>query len=160
MRTFLVLAALGWAMSLPWITLFSYLVLIVIAIAVLWFISVAIERRVASNWTGGQTIDRNYVAALEAMVAEAETQMEALRVEVERVRSTAAASVPDPKAALCARVGLSAQAPDWLILAARRAYRVALHPDQHPPHRKQEAEHRFKLAESVFEAIATQRASA
>ena len=146
MRALLVLAALGWIMSLPWMAVFSYLVLIVIAIAMLWFLSVSIERRAISNSSAGNGIDNNYVAALEAMVAEAEAEAETLRAELQRCRSAAAAVEPDPKTALYRRVGLADSAPEWLISAARRAYRVALHPDQHPPHRKQEAEHRFKLA--------------
>lgn len=160
MRMLLVFAFIGWVLSQPWLALFGYFALIVGAIAVLWFISVAIERRTASNRTGGNTIDRNYVSALETMVAEAEAKAETLRAELQRYRSAAAVAEPDPRTALYRRVGLADSAPEWLISAARRAYRVALHPDQHPPHRKQEAEHRFKLAESVFEAIATQRASA
>lgn len=145
MRALLIAAALGWVMSLPWITLFSYLVLIAAAIAVLWLISVSIERRAVARCAGGNTIDHHYVAALENMVAEAEAEAEAemLRAELQRCRSAAAAAEPDPKTALYRRVGLADSAPEWLIRAARRAYRVALHPDQHPPHRKQEAEHRF-----------------
>lgn len=76
MRTLLVLAALGWAMSLPWMALFSYIALIVAAIAILWALSVSIERRAVPPWPAGITIDPNYVAALEAMVMEAETQVE------------------------------------------------------------------------------------
>lgn len=159
MRTLLVLAALGWIISLPWATLFAYFALIVIAIVVMWFLSVSIERRAVARCSGGNTIDHHYVAALESMVAEAEAEGEMLRAELQRCRSAAAAAEPDPKTALYRRVGLADSAPEWLISAARRAYRVALHPDQHPPHRKQEAEHRLKLAESVFEAIAAQRAS-
>jgi|ThiBioDrversion2_2_1062182.scaffolds.fasta_scaffold29576_2 hypothetical protein len=153
MRTLLVLAALGWVISLPWVTLFAYVVLIVIAIAVLWLISASIERHAVSASHGGKIIDHNYVAALEAMVAEAETQTDALRCEIERLR-LAAASECDPKAALFRRVGLNDGAPQWLVAAARRAYRVALHPDKHPAHRKQEAERRLKMAEGVFDQIA------
>ena len=91
------------------------------------------------------------------MVAEAEAQVETLRGEIERLRSAAAASEPDPMTALYNKVGLVPGAPDWLILAARRAYRVALHPDRHPAHRKQEAGRRFQQAENVFEAIASSR---
>lgn len=156
MRALLVLAALGWLMSLPWTALVG-LVLIVIAIAELWFISVAIERRAVSNSSAGNSIDNNYVAALEAMVAEAETQLETLRAEVERLRSAAAASEPDPRRVLYGRVGLHADAPDWLILAARRAYRAKLHPDRHPEHHKREADLRFKLAEATFDEIAASR---
>jgi|GEM_PF-4303772 len=159
MRTLLVLAALGWIISLPWATLFAYFALIVIAIVALWYISVSIERRAVSKSSSGNTIDHNYVAALEAMVAEAEAEVETLRGEIERLRSAAAASEPDLRTALYRRVGLCENAPEWLVAAARRAYRAALHPDRHPAHRKQEAENRFKLAESVFVAIAAQRAS-
>ena len=154
MRTFLVLAAFGWAMSLPWIAVFSYVGLIVGAIVMLWLISVSIERRCASPRRSGNTIDHNYVSALETMVAEAEAQVETLRGEIERLRS-AAASEPDPRAALYYKVGLVPSAPGWLVLAARRAYRVALHPDKHPAHRKQEADRRFKLAEATFDEIAS-----
>lgn len=164
MRVLLILAALGWLMSLPWATLFSYFVLIVIAIAALWLISVSIERRTISPWSKSRTIDHHYVAALESMVAEAETQVEALRAEVEQLRAAANRKSPDADAskaaALHGRVGLCEHAPEWLVAAARRAYRAKLHPDRHPPSVKAEAERRFKTAESVFDAIAAQRASA
>ena len=152
MRTFLILAALGWVISLPWTALIG-LALVVIAIAAMWSLSVLMERRAVSNWTGGNTIDPNYVAALESMVAETEAEVETMRGEIERLRSAAAASEPDPKTALYGRVGLSPSAPEWLVAAARRAYRVALHPDRHPMHRKKEAQHRFQLAERVFDEI-------
>ena len=158
MRALLVLAFLGWAMSLPWVTLFSYFALIVVAIVVMWSLSVSIERRGALPRRDRKVIDRHYVAALESMVAEAETQVEALRGEVERLRSSRPVSEPDPKAALYGRVGLSPTAPEWLVLAARRAYRTQLHPDRHPAHRKREAERRFVLAEQVFDEIATRSA--
>lgn len=160
MRTLLVIAALGWIISLPWATLFAYFALIVIAIVVMWFLSVSIERRAVARCSGGNTIDANYVTALENMVVEAEAEVEKLRGEIERLRSAAAAPGPDLRTALYRRVGLCENAPEWLVAAARRAYRAELHPDRHPAHRKQEAENRFKLAESVFEAIAAQRASA
>lgn len=157
MRTLLVLAALGWAMSLPWIALFGYLVLIVAAIVVLWFLSISIERHAVSPRRDRNIIDHHYVAALESMVSEAETQVETLRGEVQRLRATRPVSEPDPKAALYGRVGLSPAAPEWLVATARRAYRSQLHPDRHPEHRKQEAERRFQLAESVFDEIAHER---
>lgn len=153
MRMLLVFAFIGWVLSQPWLVLLGHFALIVGAIAVLWFISVAIEPRAALSRTGGNTIDRNYVAALESMVAEAETQVETLRGEVEQLRATRPVSEADPKAALYGRVGLSPAAPEWLVATARRAYRSQLHPDRHPEHRKQEAEKRFKLSEATFEAI-------
>ena len=48
MRTFLILAALGWAISLPWAALFGYCALIVAALAAAWFLSVSIERHSVS----------------------------------------------------------------------------------------------------------------
>lgn len=153
MRALLILAALGWLTSQPWATLFGYLALIVAAITVLWLISVSIERRAVSNSSAGNTIDANYVIALEAMVVEAEAEVETLRDEIERLRS-AAASEPDPKAALFRRVGLNENAPQWLVAAARRAYRATLHPDRHPFRHKNEAERRFIEAEAIFDQIA------
>lgn len=154
MRALLILAALGWLVSLPWMAVFGYIVLIVIAIAVLWLISASIERQGASNSSRGKTIDHNYVAALESMVVEAEAEVETLRVEVERLRTSRPVSEPDAMTALYYKVGLVPGAPGWLITAARKAYRSALHPDRHPAHRKQEAQRRFQQAESVFNEIA------
>lgn len=163
MRTLLILAALGWAMSLPWTAVFGYVVLIVIALIVAWFLSVSIERRAILPRPKSRAIDHHYVAALEAMVAEAETQVETLRAEVEQLRAAAHRMSPDTDigkaAALHRRVGLCENAPTWLVAAARRAYRAKLHPDRHPPSVKAEAERRFKTAEIVFDAIAAQRAS-
>lgn len=164
MRALIVLAALGWLMSLPWMAVFGYIVLIVAALVALWFLSVSIERHAVSPMRDRNIIDHHYVAALESMVAEAETQVEALRAEVEQLRAAANRKSPDADAskaaALHGRVGLCEHAPEWLVAAARRAYRAKLHPDRHPPSVKAEAERRFKTAESVFDAIAAQRASA
>lgn len=151
MRALLVLAALGWVMSLPWTALFAYFALIVVAIVVMWFLSVSIERHAATSRRDRNIIDHHYVAALESMVVEAEA-------EVERLRASCAVSEPDPRAVLYGRVGLSPAAPEWLILAARRAYRTQLHPDRHPAHRKQEVERRFKEAERIFDEIGPLRA--
>lgn len=156
MRVLLILAALGWVISQPWMAAFGYIVLIIIAIAVLWLISASIERRAVSNSSAGNTIDANYVTALENMVVEAEAEVETLRAELQRVRLASHASEADPKAVLFGRVGLSPAAPEWLVAAARRAYRAALHPDRHPTAVKEEAEKRFKAAESVFDQIAAQ----
>lgn len=153
MRMLLVFAFIGWIISLPWAYLLAYFALIVVAIVIMWLLSAAIERHPISPRPKSRTIDHNYVTALESMVVEAEAEVEKLRSEIERLRLPAA-SEPDPKAALFRRVGLNESAPDWLISAARRAYRVALHPDKHPVHWKQEAERRLKMAEGVFDQIA------
>lgn len=160
MRIVLILSALGWLVSLPWVQVVGHIAFIFTAVVALWLVSVSIERRSISPWPKSRAIDENYVIALEAMVLDAETTVERLSMEIERLRAVQPISEPDPTTALYHRVGLDSCAPDWLVLAARRAYRIALHPDKHPPHRKQEAGRRFQQAESVFEAIATQRASA
>lgn len=157
MRALLALAVLGWIISLPWTVLFGYLVLILAAIVVLWFLSISIERHAVSPRRDRNIIDHHYVAALESMVAEAEKQVETLRGEVERLRSSSPTAGLDPRTALYRRVGLSPTAPEWLVLAARRAYRVKLHPDRHPEHYKREADLRFKLAEATFDEIAASR---
>ena len=39
---------------------------------------------------------------------------------------------------------------DFVLKAVRTAYRKQLHPDARPAHEKEEAERRFKEAETVF----------
>ena len=51
------------------------------------------------------------------------------------------------------RVGLDEDCPDFVVKAARTAYRKQLHPDTRPVHEKAEAERRFKEAEGVFDTI-------
>lgn len=157
MRTFLILAALGWAMSLPWIAVFSYIALTVAAIVILWCLSASIERHAVSP-RDCKVIDHNYVAALETMLTTAEAEIETLRAEIVGLRSVTAQET-DTMAALYGRVCLSPRAPEWLVVAAQRAYRTALHPDRHPAHRKPEATRRFALAEEVFDQIASLRQS-
>lgn len=80
----------------------------------------------------------------------------ALEQEIERLRArepTESRMEPDP---LYRSVGLHERAPDWLVVAARRAYRANLHPDRHPRHREQ-AHDRFVRAETVFDTIYAQR---
>ena len=56
------------------------------------------------------------------------------------------------------RVGLHESCPDFVVVAARRAYRKTLHPDQHPASRKIEAQTRFVAAEAAFADIYRKRA--
>ncbi|GEO16050.1 hypothetical protein MAE02_37460 [Microvirga aerophila] len=61
---------------------------------------------------------------------------------------------PDtPAQRLYARVGLHEGCPDFIVGAARTAYRKALHPDRKPERHRVEAERRFKEAEGAFEEI-------
>jgi hypothetical protein len=108
------------------------------------------------NRNRAKAVDHAYVAGLETMVTTAQAEIETLRAENERLRS-AGAQEPDPMATLYGRIGLCPRAPGWLVLAARRTYRTALHPDRHPAYRKLEATRRFTLAEEVFDQIASLR---
>jgi hypothetical protein len=58
---------------------------------------------------------------------------------------------------LFSKVGLDLNCPSFVLDAVRRAYRVKLHPDKHPPGRRAEAERQFKEAEAVFEEISRLR---
>lgn len=103
MRALLVLAALGWMMSLPWAAVLGYLVLIVAAILILWFLSVSIERWAASPRRGHTAIDADYVAALEVLVAEAEVETRMLRAEIAELRASPPVAARSQVAVLHAR---------------------------------------------------------
>lgn len=60
-------------------------------------------------------------------------------------------------AAAYAVVWLRFGAPDWLVLAARRAFRRHLHPDGHTGADKTLAEDQFKRAEAAFGRILARR---
>jgi hypothetical protein len=51
------------------------------------------------------------------------------------------------------RVGLDEECPDFVLKAVRTAYRKQLHPDARPARDKEEAERRFKEAETVFNSL-------
>lgn len=108
------------------------------------------ERQAAEQWAAQRykTVEYRLRTALER-VAVLEGELE----EAQRHPSTK----PEALDRLYRRVGLHGGCPDFLIIAARRAYRVALHPDQHLEHRKPEAEKRFVAAETTFEQIAQRR---
>lgn len=68
----------------------------------------------------------------------------------------AARAEPTELEALFASVGLHPSAPDFLLDAARRAYRKHYHPDMHssaPDDQKKEAEEIFKEMENIFDDI-------
>jgi hypothetical protein len=61
---------------------------------------------------------------------------------------------PDPAPQrLYAKVGLHEACPDFVLRAARTAYRKALHPDGQPERHRADAQRRFIEAEGVFEEI-------
>jgi FtsZ-binding cell division protein ZapB len=51
------------------------------------------------------------------------------------------------------RVGLDPDAPDFLLIAARKAHRFDAHPDRATPRLKEEAHRRFVRAEEIFAQI-------
>lgn len=58
-----------------------------------------------------------------------------------------------PTHRLYSMVGLREDCPDFVLQAARTAYRKALHPDGQPEQNRAEAQRRFVEAEGVFEEI-------
>lgn len=80
----------------------------------------------------------------------------ALEQEIDRLNSREATQSGMEIDPLYRTVGLHERAPDWLVVAARRAYRANLHPDRHPRHREQ-AHERFVRAEAMFDTIYAQR---
>lgn len=91
----------------------------------------------------------NAVALISFLTSERNT----LRSHISNLRR------PDtPTHRLYAKVGLREGCPDFVLRAARTAYRRALHPDGHPEQNRMEAERRFKEAEAVFEEIERLRA--
>ena len=91
-----------------------------------------------------------------ALVAERETRIAALEAELTRVRSDSCTRQTTEVEKIYQQVGLHPRAPAFLVVAARRAFRSALHPDRHPRHRS-EANSRYLKAEAVFERIAQLR---
>jgi alkylhydroperoxidase/carboxymuconolactone decarboxylase family protein YurZ len=97
------------------------------------------------------------IEQLETDLKEARREANALRAVKERLerdlQSAKAAENGNRTNPLFRRVGLDESVPEWIAVAARRAYRSRLHPDVHPTHRKAEAERRFKLVEEIFAEI-------
>jgi hypothetical protein len=87
--------------------------------------------------------------------AELKRVTEALRKAESKLRKRGRA--PDPSEtgdnSIFHRVGLDPDAPRFVVEAAQRAYRIALHPDWQPPERKIEAERHFKEAEQAFSEV-------
>ena len=58
---------------------------------------------------------------------------------------------------LYAQVGLHPSAPDFLIVAAKKAWRMYNHPDKYASDEKSEAEAAFKEVDSIFGQIEESR---
>jgi hypothetical protein len=107
-----------------------------------------------------KTNDSGFVSRIEKLEAElrtARSEVEALTARNTRLEGdlyTARSAVSQDRTnPLFRRVGLDQDAPEWVVVAVRRAYRKRLHPDGQPAGAKVEAERRFKQVEGVFEEI-------
>ena len=89
---------------------------------------------------------QDMILALGAALAQARTRITALEEQLE----AADAQPADP---LFKQVGLVSTAPDFVLRAARRAFRGEFHPDRFPPDGKATAEAEFKRFEGVFDQI-------
>ena len=140
---------------MPLLAPLAYLLLI-IALMV-WLVPAQLASRV--NWSGGRTNKRNAADQDEAVAFELKVALERIKnLESElaeaRKRLSAKSQAGDP---LYRRVGLHEGCPDFVVVAARRAFRAALHPDRHPEARKTAAHARFVAAEEAFNAIYKRR---
>ncbi|MGH1570892.1 hypothetical protein ACRAWG_09715 [Methylobacterium sp. P31] len=88
-----------------------------------------------------------------AILAERNAQIAALEVNLARARSNAGVGQETEEERTYRQVGLHRRAPDFLITAARRAYRAALHPDRQLQRHRQQAHQPYLQAETVFERI-------
>ncbi len=70
-----------------------------------------------------------------------------------RAHMSAQGEAYDQTGLLYRKVGLAHDCPDFLLKAARLAFRKELHPDVQPGDRRADAEQRFKEAEAAFEEI-------
>lgn len=90
---------------------------------------------------------RDQLAHAQARVRDAEQRAG----EAERRAATLAAEAARYKSTIHERVHLTPTAPDWLVDAAQRAFRMRFHPDRYSDaDTKEKAEAVFKEAESVF----------
>lgn len=78
-----------------------------------------------------------------------ELELALARQRIEMLESQVLAAA-DQWSSLWARVGLTARCPDFVLRAARTAYRKHFHPDLKRNAEKQDSEQRFKEAEQTF----------
>jgi hypothetical protein len=95
---------------------------------------------------------RTAEARIEQLQHELQSAREALQAAGEELRRRP--HEPDP---LYRRVGLDPDCPDFVLKAARRAYRVTLHEDKHPPEHKRVAHEKLVAAEQVFDTLFQRR---
>ena len=157
----------GWGLRLGLaVTVFIVLMTLPLVIAgpVLWVLAsryirlteiVVEELREQCHARRQLEVDRNRHAV---MLAEREAYIRTLKADLTAAQVSARRTVERDGDPVYRRVGLSPSAPDWLVQAARTAYRRRLHPDVHPPHHRPQAHDRYIRAEEAFERIGRLRA--
>jgi hypothetical protein len=173
MRTLLALVSIGWLLQQPWMPFVVAGTILLAAGLLAWMGMQHLEvqaapqtwRRIEPHFDEPQPQDQersdrlllDRIEQLETDLEEARREAHTLRGAKERLerdlKNAKAAETRDGPNPLFRRVGLDENVPEWVAVAARRAYRARLHPDRHPENRKQEAEARFKLVEDVFAQI-------
>jgi len=140
---------------MPLLAPLVYLLLIIVLI--LWLVPARLATRI--SWSAEHKDERNAADQDEAVAVALKAALQRIkRLEGElaeaRQRLAAKPQAGDP---LYRRIGLHEGCPDFLVSAARRAFRAALHPDRHPEARKTAAQARFVAAEEAFSAIYKRR---
>jgi hypothetical protein len=97
------------------------------------------------------------IAALQARLEAAERLLREAEARASAAeRALASEALPSRGGSLLRRVHLAETAPNWLVEAARRAFRLRFHPDRFTdPAMKARAEETFKEAEEIFRQIST-----
>ena len=91
---------------------------------------------------------RRYLAIAAEEIAVLRKRLQDAEADLKQLKETPADGSPH------ARVYLTPNAPLWLIVEVRRAFRRRYHPDkQADPVKRQNAEETFKRAEEVFENL-------
>jgi hypothetical protein len=91
---------------------------------------------------------RRYLAIAAEEIAVLRKRLQDAKAELKKLKETPSDDSPH------ARVYLTPNAPLWLIVEVRRAFRRRYHPDkQTDPVKRQNAEETFKRAEEVFENL-------
>lgn len=104
--------------------------------------------RAMPRWESSSSADQAD-AALRRRLAAATQEVQVLRERLAASGGHDPAASASPHAALWLQPG----APEWLVLAARRAFRRHYHPDRHAGIEREAAEIRFKEAEEAFSKI-------
>jgi hypothetical protein len=91
------------------------------------------------------------------LLEERDARIVTLEADLARARAASSPRSETDEARIYRQVGLHPRAPGFLVTAARRAFRSALHPDRHPQHR-QRAHERYLEAEATFDRIVELRA--